>query len=119
MTQTHKLTFTQKGQDALPSTSRLEYFVHGHFVRFEGDKGLTYAKWCGMPLLLEHITQGDIDDALEAFEDVRDGKHQAEIDAHGESIATAEEEAEIGAALERAQGAAAGRQERQEQESPA
>jgi hypothetical protein len=44
LTQTHKLSFVQKGQDCLPSTSQLEYFVHGWFHRFENDKGLQYAK---------------------------------------------------------------------------
>jgi hypothetical protein len=81
LTQVHKLSFIQKGQDGLPHSSRIEYFVHGCFHRFENDKGLQYAKWCQLPLMLRCNTQHDIHEAICAFDDVRDEAHDQQVEA--------------------------------------
>ena len=103
LTQTQQLTFTQKGQDELPSSSKLEYYVHGWYLRYEGDKGLQYAKWCDLPFLLGVLSKEEIKEAVEAFEDTRDGRHDEAITAWEAEQEAREEEAAIRAA----QGAAA------------
>ena len=86
----------------------MQYYVHVSFKRFEGDKGLQFAKWCDVPLILQNITQGELDEAIDAFEDARSGKHEEAID-EVEAVAAAaaereEEEAAIAAAQQRARG---------------
>jgi hypothetical protein len=81
LTQTHKLTFIQKGQDGLPHSSRIEYFVHGWFNRFENDKGLQYAKWCALPLMLRCNSQKAIHEAIHALDDARDEAHDRAVEA--------------------------------------
>ena len=98
LTHTQRLTFTEKGQDALPSSSKLEYFVHGWYLRFDGDKGLQFAKWCDLPLLLSVLKKEEIKEAVEAFEDTRDGRHDEAITAWEAEQEAREEEAAIRAA---------------------
>ena len=95
LTQTQRLTFTEKGQDALPSSSKLEYFVHGWYLRFEGDKGLQYAKWCDVPLLLGVLTKEEINEAVDAYEDTRSGAHDVALAAWEAEQAAREEELAI------------------------
>ena len=68
--------------------------MHGWFKRFDGDKGLQFAKWCDVATILAGITQGDLDEAIDAFEDARSGKHDEETGAFEEAARAAEEAAE-------------------------
>jgi hypothetical protein len=95
LTQTQQLTFTQKGQDELPSSSKLEYYVHGWYLRYEGDKGLQFAKWCDVPLLLGVLTKEEINEAVDAYEDTRSGAHDVALAAWEAEQAAREEELAI------------------------
>ena len=72
--------------------------MHGWFLRFEGDKGLQYAKWCDLPFLLGVLSKEEIDEAVDAYEDTRSSSHDEAMAAWEAEREAREEEAAIRAA---------------------
>jgi hypothetical protein len=93
----------QKGQSKLPApaSSGLEYFVHGIWMRGDGDDANNkWAGWASLRVLRRHpIAWDDIEAAIEDYEELRG-------EAHAEAREAVEEEEATAAALAGAREAA-------------
>ena len=78
--------------------------MHGWYLRFEGDKGLQFAKWCELPFLLGVLAKEEVYEAVDAYEETRSSSHVAAL-AEWEAEVAAQEE---GLAIRAAQARQAG-----------
>ena len=75
--------------------------MHGWYLRFEGDKGLQFAKWCELPFLLGVLTKEEVNEAVDAYEETRSSSHDAALAAWEAEVAAQEEGLAIRAAQAR------------------
>ena len=83
--------------------------MHGWYLRFEGDKGLQFAKWCELPFLLGVLAKEEVYEAVDAYEETRSSSHVAALAEWEAEVAAQEEGLAIRAAQARQAAAAAAR----------
>ena len=82
--------------------------MHGWYYRFEGERGLQFAKWCELPFLLGVLTKEEVNEAVDAYEETRSSSHDAALAAWEAEVAAQEEGLAIRAAQARQAGGGGG-----------